>query len=212
MRPFDGLFPQYQLLSWLPDETFFSLVSRHHSLWGHTTAAKTCELIFGRPRAGTHHDLPNSLQVFVDRVGEAAGDARTIAREHTLLSYYQAFLGAKAVDDVISSMAGPDVSHLKLRLGILTSRFRANHPLKACPSCMAEDAQTYGWAYWHLQHQYPGVWVCASHRVPLLQSSLKATGVQRFQWLLPNGGELQPVPMDGTHTFDALMMLAPTGN
>jgi len=208
MRPFDGLFPQYQLLSWLPDETFFSLVSRHHFLWGQTTAAKTCELIFGRPRAGTHHDFPNSLQAFVDRVGEAAGDVQTIARDHTLLKYYQAFLGANAVDDVVSSMAGPDVSHLKLRLGILTSRFRSNHPLKVCPSCMAQDAQTYGWAYWHLQHQYPGVWVCASHRVPLLQSSLKATGVQRFQWLLPNGGELQPVPMDGAHTFDALMSLA----
>lgn len=26
----DKLFPEYQLLSWLPDETFFSLVSRHH--------------------------------------------------------------------------------------------------------------------------------------------------------------------------------------
>lgn len=208
MRPLDGLFPQYQLLSWLPDETFFSLVSRHHFLWGHTTAAKTCELIFGRPRAGTHHDFPNSLQAFVDRVGEAAGDVQTIAREHTLLKYYQAFLGANAVDDVISSMAGPAVSHLKLRLGILTSRFRSNHPLKACPSCMAQDAQTYGWAYWHLQHQYPGVWVCASHRVPLLQSSLKATGVQRFQWLLPNGGELQSVPMDDAHSFDALMSLA----
>lgn len=208
MRPFDGLFPQYQLLSWLPDETFFSLVSRHHFLWGHTTAAKTSELLFGRPRAGAHHDFPNALRAFVDRTGEAGGDVRTIAREHTLLRYYQSFMASNEVHDAICSMAGPNVSHLKLRLGILTSRFRSNHPLKACPLCMAHDAQTTGWAYWHLQHQYPGIWACALHRLPLLQSTLKATGVQRFQWLLPNSGDLQQVPIDNARTLDALMSLS----
>ena len=63
----DKLFPEYQLLSWLPDETFFSLVSRHHQLWGHITAAQTCQLMFGSARAGVHHDLPNSLGAFAQR-------------------------------------------------------------------------------------------------------------------------------------------------
>ena len=57
MPEVDSLFSEYQLLCWLPDETLFSLVSRHHQLWGHVTSAQTCQLIFGRARAGTHHDL-----------------------------------------------------------------------------------------------------------------------------------------------------------
>lgn len=48
----DGLFPESQLLFWLPDETFFSFLSRQHLLWGHKTAAQTCQLIFGNARAG----------------------------------------------------------------------------------------------------------------------------------------------------------------
>jgi hypothetical protein len=47
-------------------------------------------------------------------------------------------------------MEGDTLAHFKLRLGILTSRFRANHPLKACVVCMAADRNRFGWAYWHL--------------------------------------------------------------
>jgi len=44
MPEVDSLFSEYQLLCWLPDETLFSLVSRHHQLWGHVTSAQTCQL------------------------------------------------------------------------------------------------------------------------------------------------------------------------
>lgn len=49
-----------------------------------------------------------------------------------------------------------------------------------------------GWAYWHLKHQFPGVWVCTEHKQPLLQSILKANGVERFHWVLPHLSELAP--------------------
>jgi len=91
----------------------------------------------------------------------------------------------------LTSMAGDSVAHLKLRLGILTSRFRSNHPLKACEACMASDRQVHGWAYWHIEHQYPGVWTCPIHKTLLLESSLKATGVERFLWHLPNARDVQ---------------------
>lgn len=45
-----------------------------------------------------------------------------------------------------------------------------------------------GWAYWHIKHQFPGVWICTQHALPLLQS--KSTGVGRFQWLLPQLDDL----------------------
>lgn len=186
----DKLFPEYQLLSWLPDETFFSLVSRHHQLWGHVTAAQTCQLMFGSARAGVHHDLPNSLGAFAQRTNALLGDVDSIARERTLLKFYAAFAPRDETDNAVACMSGASVAHLKLRLGILTSRFRANHPLKACPQCMEQDFRETGWAYWHLKHQFPGVWMCTTHQQPLLQSALKANGVERFQWLLPRLADL----------------------
>jgi transposase len=179
------LFGKPAFLPWLPGETLFSLVSRHHHFRGHTLAAHTCEQFFGHPHAGSQHDLPSRLSHFVSRTGGSFGEVHEIAKEHTLLAYYVAFLSAEELADVTACMAGDSVAHLKLRLGILTSRFRANHPLKACETCITADRANFGWAYWHLEHQYPGVWFCQKHGQLLRESLLKATGVERFQWHLP---------------------------
>lgn len=206
----DRLFPGYQFLSWLPDETFFSLVSRHHQLWGHARSAQTCQLIFGGPRAGNHHDLPNSLGVFAQRTSAFLGEVDSIAKERTLLKFYAAFAPASETENAVACMSSTSVAHLKLRLGILTSRFRANHPLKACPHCMKQDLRETGWAYWHLKHQFPGVWMCTTHQQPLLQSALKANGVERFQWLLPRLSELNPAcaAPDEASSHSVLLSLA----
>jgi hypothetical protein len=204
----DKLFPEYQLLSWLRDETFFSLVSRHHQLWGHVTSAQTCQLMFGSARAGVHHDLPNSLGVFAQRTNALLGDVDSIARERTLLNFYAAFAPPDETANAVACMSGASVAHLKLRLGILTSRFRANHPLKACPQCMEQDLRETGWAYWHLKHQFPGVWMCTAHQQPLLQSALKANGVERFQWLLPRLADLHSASAKSPETASCSLLLS----
>ena len=173
-------------MSWLPGETLFSLVGRHHHFRGQALAAQTCEQFFGHPRSGSQHDLPSRLSHFVSRTVGCFGGIDEIAKGHTLLAYYVPFLSAEELSGLIASMASDSVAHLKLRLGILTSRFRANHPLKACEDCIAADRANFGWAYWHLEHQYPGVWVCQKHGQLLRESVLKATGVERFQWHLPS--------------------------
>lgn len=186
MNSADDLFGKATLLAWLPGESLFSLVSRHHYFWGHALSARTCELFFGHPRAGSQHDLPSRLSHFVARTGGCFGDVAKVAKDQTLLAYYAAFVSADELENAIACLAGDSVAHLKLRLGILTSRFRANHPLKACAACMVEDRADFGWAYWHVDHQYPGVWICQKHGQPLRESTLKATGVERFQWHLPS--------------------------
>lgn len=192
----DDLFGRPTLLAWLPGETLFSLVSRHHCFWGHTLSAHTCEQFFGHPRAGSQHDLPSRLSHFVARTGECFGDVEKVAKEHTLLAYYAAFVSADESENAIACVAGDSVAHLKLRLGILTSRFRANHPLKACAACMKDDRAAFGWAYWHVDHQFPGVWICQKHGQQLRESTLKATGVERFQWHLPSEEHFRDWPAE----------------
>ena len=181
------LFPESSpRLSWLPGETLFSLCSRHHALWGHPTSQRTSFLLFGGVRAGTQHDFPSHLDQLARRTAGQWGDVAELAAQRTLLRFYAPFLDAQVHEHAIDAMRGPSVAHLKFRLGILTSRFRAHHPLKACPECMHDDRKRHGWAYWHCDHQFPGVWVCPTHGAPLLESQVKSTGVERFQWHLPD--------------------------
>jgi hypothetical protein len=173
------------LLGWLPGETLFSHCSRQHEFWGHAHAWTTASMLFGARRAGTQHDFPSHLDRFAQATGERLGSSRTIVEERTLLRYYRPFVSEAVHEDAIAAMRSKSVAHLKYRLGLLTSRFRANHPLKACRRCMRVDVEEHGWPYWHLEHQYPGVWFCLTHDFPLDESVLKSTGVDRFQWVLP---------------------------
>lgn len=172
--------------AWLPDETLFSLASRWHRLAGAPRAATTSLRLFGSAQAGTRHDFPSGLTHFAQASSGCWGDEHQLATRHTLLKFYQPFLPDVLCGDLIQQMAGPSIAHLKFKLGLLTSRFRAHHPLKACPLCMQSDRDQFGWPYWHLSHQYPGVWVCPIHGVPLQETTQKSTGVGRFLWHLPD--------------------------
>lgn len=174
------------MMPWLSEETLFSWVSRHHRLWGAQPSSWTSIALFGRPRAGVHHDLPNALQSLADRTCGVFGSAIEIAINRTLLGFFRPFLSADAGDVALRWMCSPSVAHLKFKMGLLTSRFGAHHPLKACLACVEDDIRMHGWPYWHLPHQIPGVWICPAHQEILRASTLKATGVQRFSWLLPS--------------------------
>jgi hypothetical protein len=140
----DDLFAKPAFLAWLPGETLFSLVSRHHCFSGHALSGSTCQQFFGHSRSGSQHDLPSRLAQFVERTDGCFGNVEQIPKIHTLLAYYGAFVPQAELQNAIACMAGDSVAHLKLRLGILTSRFRANHPLKSCEACMAEDRSAFG--------------------------------------------------------------------
>lgn len=183
---------------WLPNETFFSLASRYHAVSGNRLAAHTNLALFGLRRSGNQHDFPSHLDRLVQRTQEQLGSAEAIAKERTILNFY---LPARTEEDAaaaLRSLTGAPNGVLKYRLGMLTSRFRANHPLKACPACMDEDAAEHGVAYWHRTHQWPGVWVCRRHGGLQHEATLKSTGVQRFGWLLPATDSLRQVAVDGS--------------
>lgn len=198
-----------QLLHWLPGETLFSLLSRQHFLSGESLAWRTVERYLGCSHSGFQHDLPNRLESFVARTGGKLGDVRSVALNHTLLSFYRAFIPAIECSQIIKSMGEDSAAHSKLRLGISRSRFRAHHPLKACQMCMTADMQVTGWAYWHMEHQHPGVWTCIEHSQPLLVSKLKATEGQRLPWSLPHSNELHEAhSITSSDTLDRLNRLS----
>ena len=185
----DDLQPRLEAL---PDESLFSLCSRHHRLWGYGSAASSCSKLFGSRRAGVHHDFPSALGEFERLTDGAFGPASSIALQRTILKFYSPFSQPADVQLAVQRMTGSSVAHLKFQLGLLTSRFRAHHPLKACEYCLVEDVHDHGWAYWHLDHQFPGAWTCRQHGSSLLECTVKANGIERFMWHLPLLERLRP--------------------
>lgn len=195
-------------LDWLPDESVYSLACRHHRLAGNVRSEQTARQLFGHPRGGFPHDLPAGLNHLSHALDLRLGTAEEIALEHTILPALLAFRDTEDRAGALTAMGSPRLGALKSRLGLPASGFGASGLLKACPTCMADDARTHGTAYWHVAHQLPGVWLCATHDQSLRYSGSKRAGQHRFDWILPECSDLQPVARNASRTADGLRFAA----
>lgn len=177
----------------LPDETLFSWCSRYHRLAANGQDRTTCLQLFGHPRIGAAHDFPARVDLFAARSQAALGNSAQIIRDRTLLPFYLPFKPQQVCHQAVTALRGEGIGHLKFRLGLLTSGLGAAHPLKACPLCIESDLTSLGWTYWHRSHQWPGVWLCPEHHVPLRISPMKLGQVARFSWVLPGRALCGPV-------------------
>jgi transposase len=191
---------------WLPDETLFSLCSRYHFASGNHVAGATCKALFGHARQGSAHDFPAHLDHFARVAGPALGTVSEILEARTIVPLYLRFSSQDLARRIRQAAASGSAAGLKADLGLLAGRFRANHPLKACPVCIAEDRRDCFTAYWHREHQFPGVWVCLRHGCTLQPSDLKSTGVGRFDWTLPDPARFQTGAVPAQPTAAAIKL------
>ncbi|MFO1315488.1 MAG: TnsD family Tn7-like transposition protein [Burkholderiales bacterium] len=193
---------------WLADETLYSWCGRYHQASGNALDATTCEQLFGAPRRGAAHDFPVGIDAFVERTAGTLGDAVSVIRERTLLPFYLPWHSMLTQRYAMASLRAPMPGMLKFRLGLLTGRFGAHHPLRACDDCRSEDTQLHGVPYWHRLHQCPGVYLCPRHGAPLRTAQVKANGVGRFLFFLPQDRYLGPTPRYDRTQCIALAKLA----
>jgi transposase len=185
MKDQTGLWQLPQITEWLPQETLYSLASRHHHVSGNVLPAETCLQLFGHWRQGSSHDMPSRIDEFVQRTEGILGDADHVIRERTLLPFYFPYRTELDSANAISTVRHAGNGGLKGQLGILASRMGASHPLKACPECMLHDREFLPVSYWHIEHQWPGAWVCLKHQKLLQYAQFKVNGEGRFHWSLP---------------------------
>lgn len=181
------------IIRWVEDETFYSVCSRQHHVLGYPTSALTLSWLFNSTSATTTHDLPYNLSALNHAAMASWGDPRSIIFEHTILPLFLPFQSRQHAMEAVETMKGPALGSLKYRLGLLAGRFGAEHPLKACSSCMAADLANHGFTFWHLSHQFPGVLVCPIHREMLRESCCIRHWSRRFQWVLPSESTLAPI-------------------
>ncbi|WP_256583398.1 TnsD family transposase [Pseudomonas sp. Irchel 3F3] len=179
-------------LNWLEDETFFSICSRQHAYLCSIDSAATCEWLFGTYK-GYVHDLNYNLGA-LNKFTTNWGTPESIINDHTIAPFFFPYQSLENVLAAKETLLGPRLGSLKYRLGLLTNRFGAEHPLKACIACMVCDRIRVGVAYWHLSHQYPGVTICPVHGLYLRESTKNRQWSGQFEWLLPGEEDLLPAP------------------
>lgn len=194
---------------WLPDESLFSWVCRYQRIAGISSSREVAARLFGHARFSLPHDLPARLDEFEERTGGKLGGALEVATKRTLTRFYLPLATEAGATALHTTATAATSAHTKLAIGILTTGVRAHHPLKACPGCILEDEREFGLAYWHLDHQFPGNWICARHVQVLHQYPRKSNGVDRFGLYLPGSnarlGE-SAVPELSVETVDLLLL------
>lgn len=149
------------------------------------TTPSTTEWLFGEGSRGMQHDFPSKLNSLPQKAKEVWGSPSEIIEEHTILPLFFPFQSKEKIKDVFDTVTNGSLGTLKYRLGLVTSRFGAEHPLKACLECVREDRIKHGVAYWHLSHQYPGVTLCPTHGALIGICSANRQWSDSAHWVLP---------------------------
>lgn len=187
------------LLNWLPDETLYSLCCREHYVSGNIYHADTCIKLFDHPYAGSRTDFPARLDALVKNSQGVLGSTHEIITNHTILPFFLHWRSEQFKSQILNSASESNtrgVVSTKYRLGIASSSFPSKSPLKACQACMKEDEEKYSTPYWHLSHQYPGVWCCETHNLLLQELSIDHATFRKKIWQLPSSRNLKALSID----------------
>lgn len=194
----------------LPGELLFGWAARTHRISGYATSQDTSNALFGSSHAGLQHDFPASLGVLHARTGAAFQSVREIIEDRTLLPYFLPLRDAAKQQNFMRMLEGEPRQGLKFQLGLLTSRFGASHPLKACKNCMASDEAKLGISWWRTSHQLPSVFVCLDHQEPLLLDQRKINR-SPYAYVLPELGTVWRAAVTGrisSNKLEHLLRLA----
>lgn len=181
-------------IEWLPGESLYSIISRFHRLTGHTRSAHTSSLLFGSSRTGGTATVTTSLSELVKRTHGVLGTEEELATARQTAGYFLKFLPDADRISILHALTG-SISPSKAR-----AILRTKHPsnlLRWCPTCLREDIDTYGVAYWRLNHQLPCTWACLHHRCLLQEAAVEGCTSWLSRWVLPDVfPQMQEEPAD----------------
>lgn len=205
LKPIQGL-----LLDWLPGESLYSLVARNHMVRGNIKPVDTINEFFGMAKDRCLSEARTELDCLMERTSGSLGSPEEILTEHTVLRAYLPLLRQREKKYLLPPGRLGGVDMLKFPLGMFTGRFRKIYPLKGCRACVEEDTCQAGMSYWHLEHQFPGVWVCLKHNLPLHLTNVVPGQFDRAHWITPSLDQFLTVPehLERKGDFESFRSLA----
>lgn len=170
---------------YVPEETIFGIVSRHHALTGHPTSGDTLMELLNRRSVTLGTAFPSGLHLISKHLRLPVTTIEELIEGHTILPCFRPFMSFVHYTQIVQSVATGAATNTKIALGLLASRVGAEDVLRFCPACANADCETIGTATWYRAHQFPGVLVCPYHGVPLVEFHCLAQRLRRQQLFLP---------------------------
>ena len=115
--------------------------------------------------------LPNNLNFLISQLPQGSKlTVESLIKRNTLYPFFRSFLTPVEIysfKDLLRTKSSTSIPQ-----AAKISDKEHGRVLKFCLKCRLEDEQKYGEAYWHRQHQIPGMLMCVQHKLPLLNSTI----------------------------------------
>ncbi len=141
-----------------PGELVFSRIIRHFIQSG-MTSTDYLEWIFGTRKVSIHPVLTCDLETISQFTKE---DVETLLFQQTTAPLFLTFMSSQTAD-LKRLMASGDSSKALRICHYHKFSHGTGLSLEYCSLCAREDIQNQGVAYWHREHQIPGVNACSVH-------------------------------------------------
>jgi hypothetical protein len=151
----------------LPGETLYSCCAYQHFASASRSAAGSAIELLGSAHATRQVDFPTALIRLPFLISNDNAGVIAALRFHTIAGYYWPFLKEAAKREIVDEIIGEYDPHWRRRLCAQSRSRPFSHPLKWCEFCAKDDELLHGRSYWHVQHQLPLSFVCATHGTPL---------------------------------------------
>jgi hypothetical protein len=169
-------------------ETVYSVCARFHRRSGYRRPEFSSSLMLGQPHGGRRSDLVIGLQHLQTASSNRIDATESTLRTRTVLGAYLPFMNASRRRAVVDTVLSSDPSTSRAAAGLPWSGVVLRHDLRCCSQCTYEDRGRHGFPYWKVDHQFPGVWMCCVHHLPLLVQSRR--GVRNSNWITVDDAKL----------------------
>lgn len=195
------------------DELLYSWFARYHVHSANISPKQTMKDLFGMTSAVAVPDLPTQLKQFYDRIIHFdIQSLDSLIFNHTLFRYYTVFQSESVKEQVYQEMLkGDRPGAIHMMTGIAASAVKQWKFLRFCPTCFQEDIQNKGEPYWHVSHQFPGVFTCLKHGDYLCDSTVRFRNTEKHEFVAPTNENCPSIFMQSLYsgkTNEFLKMIA----
>ncbi|WPC42843.1 TnsD family Tn7-like transposition protein [Clostridium sp. JS66] len=147
-----------------PDETLYSMIARYHIWSGNLNSKATLRDLFNTTSVTAGRELPANINLLINNLPDKCTlTVDKIIKNHTLYKYYTAFLTSERANYIYDLMAEGKGSLIFTGLGMCNNNMKIDSSLKYCKVCVDSERDNFGEAFWHVEHQVPGVLMCQKH-------------------------------------------------
>jgi hypothetical protein len=146
------------------EETIYSWLSR----WVYDSPYPSIGGMLSHLLGTRNKQLDSTFPSFVKALSDVSGiDAKILINQHTIVPYFKHFCEPQLFEEVLNDIYNGNTQTTHSKMSITAGRINESKWLNYCPQCVDEDVKEYGIAYWHVNHQLPGVSACVKHNLKL---------------------------------------------